>query len=133
MKLRAALAAMAICVVLAGCGRKGPGTEVQAASRPAPPPQVKLATAESRQIERSISVTGSLAPDESVNLSFEVAGPLARVLVDFGQLGVQVVHLLREHSAMLRQRCQERMLRPSRSRDCRASTTNLRIPLIPPH
>jgi RND family efflux transporter MFP subunit len=85
MTLRVAMVAIAICGALAGCGRKGPGAEVQAASRPAPPPQVKLATAESRQIERSISVTGSLAPDESVNLSFEVAGPLARVLVDFGQ------------------------------------------------
>jgi RND family efflux transporter MFP subunit len=85
MKTSAALALSLLLTALAGCGRRGPATEVQASSRPAPLPQVKLAAAQAREVERSIAVTGSLAPDESVNLSFEVAGPLARVLVDFGQ------------------------------------------------
>lgn len=35
--------------------------------------------------ETFVDVTGSLMPDESVNLSAEVPGTLARVLVDFGQ------------------------------------------------
>lgn len=73
-----------LCAALAGCGRKAPGAGVEAASRPAPV-EVKVASAQARQMERSISVTGSLAPDESVNLSFEVAGTLSRVNVDFGQ------------------------------------------------
>jgi RND family efflux transporter MFP subunit len=75
-----------LLVSLAGCGRRAPagGTGVEAASQPAPL-EVKVATAEARQVERSISVTGSLVADESVNLSFEVAGTLAHVNVDFGQ------------------------------------------------
>jgi len=75
-----------LLLVSAGCGRRASNSQVQAASRPDPPLAVKLAGAEARQVERSLSVTGTLAPDESVNLSFEVAGPLARVLVDFGQM-----------------------------------------------
>jgi RND family efflux transporter MFP subunit len=46
---------------------------------------VRTASAESRQVERFVDLAGSLLPDESVNLSAEVAGTLARVYVDFGQ------------------------------------------------
>jgi RND family efflux transporter MFP subunit len=69
----------------AGCGKKASSSEVQAASQPDPAVVVRVAAAQARPVERSISVTGSLVPDESVNLSFEVAGALANVLVDFGQ------------------------------------------------
>jgi RND family efflux transporter MFP subunit len=71
-------------VLIAGCGRKS-GPEVQAAAKPAEPPTVKIAAVETRRVEKSISVTGSLMADESVNLSFEVPGTLARVFADFGQ------------------------------------------------
>jgi RND family efflux transporter MFP subunit len=46
---------------------------------------VKAATAELRRFDRTISVTGSLEPDEKVNVSFEVPGRIAAVHVDFGQ------------------------------------------------
>jgi RND family efflux transporter MFP subunit len=85
MKLRALLFCPILIFLPAGCGRKAPSAEVEAASRPAAAIRIKLATAQARRVERSISVSGSLVPDESVNLSFEVAGPLARVNVDFGQ------------------------------------------------
>ena len=71
-------------LLLSACSRK-PGAEVEAASRPAPPPEVKTTAVETRTVERSIAVTGSLLPDEAVNLSFEVPGTLARVSADFGQ------------------------------------------------
>lgn len=76
--------ALMISLALAGCGRRGDGSEVKAASAP-PPPRVKVARAEARQVEKTIAVTGSLLPDETVNLSFEVAGTLARTFADFGQ------------------------------------------------
>jgi RND family efflux transporter MFP subunit len=72
-------------LALAGCGKKPSNEGVEAASKPAEPPVVKVAHAEVRQIQRAISVTGSLLPDESVNLAFEVPGTVERVLVDFGQ------------------------------------------------
>ena len=75
-----------LCLALAGCARKN-AADVEAASRQAAvaPPVVKVAKVETRTIERSVSVTGSLLPDESVNLSFEVPGTLARTYTDFGR------------------------------------------------
>ena len=46
---------------------------------------VKTAVAEARQMDKAIYVTGSLNPDETVSVSFEVAGRLAAVNADFGQ------------------------------------------------
>jgi len=46
---------------------------------------VKTVVAETRQIDKAISVTGSLIPDETVTSSFEVAGRIAAIYVDFGQ------------------------------------------------
>jgi RND family efflux transporter MFP subunit len=46
---------------------------------------VKTAAVESRKVDRSISVTGSLLADESVALSSEVAGRIEAIYVDFGQ------------------------------------------------
>ncbi|MBI1787724.1 MAG: biotin/lipoyl-binding protein [Acidobacteria bacterium] len=50
-----------------------------------PPVEVAVAAAETRQMERALALTGSLLPDETVNLSAEVAGTLAQLFVDFGQ------------------------------------------------
>ena len=88
MKTCVALYLLAIAIALSGCSRNSAAAGVEA-SASAPAIQVKLAKAQSREVERSIAVTGSLAPDESVNLSFEVAGTLARVRVDFGQTARQ--------------------------------------------
>lgn len=46
---------------------------------------VEAARAEERTIARSIFVTGSLLPDESVSVVAEVAGRISRVHGDFGQ------------------------------------------------
>jgi HlyD family secretion protein len=46
---------------------------------------VEAARAEERTVPRSIFVTGSLLPDESVSIVSEVAGRIARVHADFGQ------------------------------------------------
>jgi RND family efflux transporter MFP subunit len=83
MKLRAAIACAAI--LAAGCGRKEDKSAVEASSKAAAAPEVRVAVAESRPVERAILVTGSLVADESVNLGFEVAGKLSAVRADFGQ------------------------------------------------
>lgn len=46
---------------------------------------VQAARAQERNIARSIFVTGSLLPDETVTITSEVAGRVAKVHVDFGQ------------------------------------------------
>jgi RND family efflux transporter MFP subunit len=46
---------------------------------------VRVAPAETREVERVLPLVGSLQPDETVAMSFEVAGRVANVLVDFGQ------------------------------------------------
>jgi RND family efflux transporter MFP subunit len=83
MRLRLAL--LCAAVVIAGCSKDEQKTAVEAASKASLPPEVRLATAESRPIERSTMVTGSLAPDESVDLGFEVPGKLQAVHTDFGR------------------------------------------------
>jgi len=57
---------------------------VEAALKPEPI-EIGVAKAETRQVDRIINVTGSLHPDESVNVSSEVAGRVASIHVDFGQ------------------------------------------------
>lgn len=83
MKLRVTL--LSVALLTAGCSKKQPQADVEAASKSAPAPEVQVAAAESRPMERSLMVTGSLTPDESVNLGFEVAGKLETVRTDFGQ------------------------------------------------
>ncbi|WP_162179830.1 efflux RND transporter periplasmic adaptor subunit [Bryobacter aggregatus] len=50
------------------------------------PVQVRVQQAVARTLDKSIDVTGSLDADETVNLSFEIAGRVSRFRVDFGQL-----------------------------------------------
>ena len=71
--------------LLASCSSEGDSAQVQAASQAAEPIAVRVATAETRNIEKAISVTGGLFPDESVTVSSEVPGRLSAVIVDFGQ------------------------------------------------
>lgn len=70
--------------LLPGCTGSGSTPPAEAAA--APPMPVKVVRAESRKIERSIAVTGSLQPDEVATVSNELAGMLAAVHVDFGQV-----------------------------------------------
>jgi len=80
-------AAGAVLLVLScrggGSGREAGG--VQAAATKAEPLTVRTAAVEGRTVERSIDVTGSLHPDETVLVSTEVPGRVATIRVDFGQ------------------------------------------------
>lgn len=72
-----------LALAVAGCNKKG--EQVQASGAPPEPIAVQAAKAESRRVERAILVTGELLPDESVSISFEVAGRVASIHADFGQ------------------------------------------------
>lgn len=72
-------------VLAAGCSRSGK-ENVQAASKPPEPVAVRTAVAETRRVNRTVSVTGSLVPDESVTVSSEVAGRVVSMNADFGQV-----------------------------------------------
>ncbi|MCW5977769.1 MAG: efflux RND transporter periplasmic adaptor subunit [Bryobacteraceae bacterium] len=71
---------------LAGCSNKPQQQNVAAAGNAPAPLEVRVAPVQTRQVEQTISVTGSLAPDETVTVSNEVAGTVAEIKVDFGQL-----------------------------------------------
>jgi RND family efflux transporter MFP subunit len=73
-----------LAIALAGCSKEEKKAEA-ASVKQAEPLAVKTAMAETRQIDKSISVTGSLMADESVTSSFEAAGRIAAIYVDFGQ------------------------------------------------
>lgn len=75
--------AASFLAVLVGCSREKP-KEVKA-SAPPPPVEVTAARAEVRKVVRTIDVVGSLAPEETVTVSGEVAGRVAAVHADFGQ------------------------------------------------
>jgi RND family efflux transporter MFP subunit len=72
------------CLLLAGCSREQ--NTAEASSTKAPDPvAVQTVAAETRFIDKTISVTGALHPDESVSVSSEVPGRLTAIHVDFGQ------------------------------------------------
>jgi RND family efflux transporter MFP subunit len=83
MKLRVSAILIAALLVV-GCSRDQ--KKAEAASKPAVEPiTVQTVAAQSRIVDRVISVTGSLHPDETVSVSSEVPGRLVAVHVDFGQ------------------------------------------------
>ncbi len=73
-----------LLVVVAGCGR-GDKKTVEAASKAPDPITVNTQAAQSRTLERSINVTGSLNPDETVTISPEVQGRVLSISTDFGK------------------------------------------------
>jgi RND family efflux transporter MFP subunit len=73
-----------VLLFLAGCSRQQK-SEVQAASKGPDPIAVRVAPAEQRQVPRTLAVVGSLQPDETVSVSFEVAGRISKISADFGQ------------------------------------------------
>jgi RND family efflux transporter MFP subunit len=73
-----------LAAALTGCGRSDKKT-VEAATKAPDPITVNVASAQSRTIERSINVTGSLNPDETVTVSPEVQGRVLAIRADFGQ------------------------------------------------
>lgn len=81
-------------IILAGCENKKQQS-VKAATVEAPAVEVTTAAVQTRLLERTVSLTGSLSPDEKVDLGAEVAGKLAKVYVDFGH-NVKAGQLLAE-------------------------------------
>ena len=75
---------IASLILLPGCSKQAPKNQVEAAVKPQPL-TVRIAAAETRRVDKSISIIGSLNPDESVNVSSEVAGRISAINVDFGQ------------------------------------------------
>ena len=70
-------------LILAGCGKKD--APVQAARKREPLLVVKTAAVESRPVNRVVQLTGSLVPDDTINVVFEVPGHIDSISADFGQ------------------------------------------------
>ncbi len=71
-------------LVAAGCSSNKQNVEAATTKTPEAP-AIAVARAELRQSDRSISVTGSLAADESVTISPEIKGRVRAINYDFGQ------------------------------------------------
>ena len=70
-------------LILAGCGKKD--APVQAGTKQEPLLVVKTAVVESRPVSRVVQLTGSLVPDDTINVVFEVPGHINSISADFGQ------------------------------------------------
>jgi len=71
-------------LVAVGCSSNKQNVEAATTKTPEAP-AIAVARAELRQSDRSISVTGSLAADESVTISPEIKGRVRAINYDFGQ------------------------------------------------
>ena len=71
-------------LMLAGCSESRKPPRPRARKQPEPL-DIRTAVVETRKMDKSISVTGSLHPDETVSVSAEVPGRVSSILVDFGQ------------------------------------------------
>ncbi|MEW5977808.1 MAG: efflux RND transporter periplasmic adaptor subunit [Acidobacteriota bacterium] len=76
---------MGVALTAFGCSRGATNAGADKATESPNPISVETATAEIREVEKVISVTGSLHPDETVSVSSEVAGRVQSIRVDFGQ------------------------------------------------
>ena len=76
---------ISILALLAGCAKKQEAPKTDASKAP-DAIQVRVQQAVSRTLDKSIDVTGTLEADETVNLSFEIAGRVSSFRVDFGQI-----------------------------------------------
>lgn len=75
---------------VAGCSREPASAQAQgtgaATNAPATPSALRVVAAESRRLERTIPVTGSLLPLDQTPVSVQVAGRLQSIAVDLGSL-----------------------------------------------
>lgn len=72
-------------LMIAACSKKQDSAK-STASAPVEPIQVRVQSAVAKTLDKAIDVTGTLEADETVNLSFEIAGRVSAFRVDFGQL-----------------------------------------------
>ena len=131
---------ISIVLVLAGCSRQADQSKAAAAAaaaKAAEPVAIRMAAAEVRKVEKSISVTGSLLPDETVSVSAEVPGRVAAIRADFGQrvkkgdvlaeIDTQELALQRERSkASLAQALARAGLRPGQEDSTPETTPSIR-------
>ncbi|MBY0504905.1 MAG: efflux RND transporter periplasmic adaptor subunit [Bryobacteraceae bacterium] len=81
MKLSSTL--LLLLALLSACGKKD--APVQAAAKPEPPLAIKTAAVDARPLNRTLQLTGSLVPDDTINAVFEIPGHINSIAVDFGQ------------------------------------------------
>lgn len=104
---RSAWAGLPLLLLLSGCGAKDEKSE--AAVKPPEPVTVQTATAESRELARTLAVPGSLVPQESTPVSSEVPGRIESIKVDFGhdvRQGQVIAELDRQELNLALQRSQ---------------------------
>lgn len=75
----------AVALLAAGCTDGKSEVRADAAVTAPEALTVQVAEARPREVERSIFVTGSLHPDETVTVSAEVPGRVSKLYFDFGQ------------------------------------------------
>jgi len=72
-----------------GCAKLDKTGKTSAADTPQ---SITVAAVLMQKIERRVDITGTLAPWEDANISFEVDGRIMEVLVDLGQAGRGACH-----------------------------------------
>jgi RND family efflux transporter MFP subunit len=81
--MRIAAAILLAALFLTGCASEE--KKAEAASKPAEPISVQTVVAQTRLVDKTLSITGSLIPDETVSVSSEVPGRITSISVDFGR------------------------------------------------
>lgn len=79
------IATLPLLLLAASCSTQPKQSQADTPGRVPEPPQIQWAEVAVRQVDKTISVTGSLLPDETATVSSEVAGRLSEILIDFGQ------------------------------------------------
>ena len=79
-----AILVLTTAVSWSGCGSQHAAQSAEATGEAPKTVAVRTVAAELRQVDRTISVTGSLQADESVNVTPEVPGRLSQIYADFG-------------------------------------------------
>jgi membrane fusion protein, multidrug efflux system len=86
-------------LLLGGCGKKAASPAASAAAQVQP---VEVAPIERRDLVESLSLVGSLAPNETAQIRAEIAGQVRAVLFDEGQVVTKDQVLIRIDDAELR-------------------------------
>lgn len=86
-------------VFLAGCGQKGPASAAATAALVQP---VEVAGVTKRDLSETLSLVGSLAPNETAQIRAEISGQVRAVLFEEGQVVTKDQVLLRIDDAELR-------------------------------
>lgn len=84
--MRALWMSLLLCLLpAAACTTRSGEQQADDAGATPPPIEVEWAKAATRLVDKTVSVTGSLHPDETATISTEVSGRVLKVSADFGQ------------------------------------------------